>query len=160
MTKETDELNDIFPSDAYSFNQQTSRLIELFRSGPPDFAATEELIRLGANINERGNTYSINPLAEILGGYWQSGINSENNKECEYCENSFAKCPTCRFNINPEAGKNMLRIIRFFLDHGFDVSKDSGKYGAACLYELKTSSFDDNIIEATKLIKNMTIHAT
>ena len=45
----------------------------------------------------------------------------------------------------------MIEIIRFFLDHGFDLDKNDGKYGAQCLHALIFSSHDRHMIDATKL---------
>ena len=46
----------------------------------------------------------------------------------------------------------MCAIIRFFIDHGFDVNKCDGCFGAQCLWALTLSTFDRYMIEATKLL--------
>ena len=46
----------------------------------------------------------------------------------------------------------MIKVIQFFLDHGFDVNRNDGKHGAQCLNALTLSSFDRYMIEATKLL--------
>lgn len=119
----------------YGYGEQGDALVRLFRSGSPDFPAAEELIRQGADINAIGNDDDENMLSEILGGYWESEGDGQN----------------CR-NLNPRLGYHMCQVIRFFLDHGFDVNKRDGCFGAQCLYALTLSSFDRHMIEATKLL--------
>lgn len=56
----------------YGYGDLGNKLIELFRSGAPDFDAAEDLIRQGADINAIGKDDDENILSEILGGYWWS----------------------------------------------------------------------------------------
>ena len=46
----------------------------------------------------------------------------------------------------------MCAIIRFFLDHGFDVNKCDGCFGTQCLWALTPSTYDRYMIEATKIL--------
>ncbi len=133
-------------------------LIGLFGSGIPDFEAAEKLIQQGADVNDQGDYKDENVLSEILGGYWQAGINYS-CEECKKCINEFAgdgasydSCPACEHFLIPNVGASMIQIIRFFLDHGFDVTRNEGKHGAQCLIAIVLSSFDRGIIEATKML--------
>lgn len=116
------------------FGKLEKKLINLLRSGEPDFDAAERLIAQGADVNAVPNDSCENVLSAILHGY------------------------------GARAGYNMCRIIQFFLGHGFDVNKSDGCYGAQCLYALTFSTSDRYIIEATKILldagaKNRTISA-
>lgn len=136
----------------YGYGDLGNQLIELFRAGAPDFDAAEELIRQGADINAIGNDDCENTLSEILSGYWWSNYG---DTICEGCDNCYKTlCDNCERNpnLNPSLGASMCAVIRFFLDHGFDVSKRDGCFGAQCLWALTLSTFDRYMIEATKLL--------
>ena len=139
----------------YGYTPISYELIKLFQSGVPDFAAAEKLIQQGADVNDQGDDKDENVLSEILGGYWQAGIDL-NHEECRNCWNQFGisydRCPSCEHFLIPNVGVSMIQIIKFFLDHGFDVTRNEGKHGAQCLREIALSSFDRGIIEATKLL--------
>lgn len=149
----------------YGYGDLGNKLIELFRSGAPDFDAAEELIRQGADINAVGNRNSENVLSEILNGYWWSEHGNTSSDACDTCAEDH--CDDCEYNrnLNPELGPSMCAIVRFFLDHGFDVHQCDGCFGAQCLWALTLSTFDRYMIEATKLLldagaKNRTISPT
>ncbi len=147
----------------YGYGDLENKLIELFRSGAPDFDAAEELIRQGADLNAIGKDNYENILSEILTGYWWSIHADGLNEPCYICEK--LNCDGCEHNLNPNLGLSMCAIIRFFLDHGFDVNKNDGCYGAQCLCALTLSTFDRYMIEATKLLfdagaKNRTLSPT
>ncbi len=142
----------------YGYTPLSYELLHLFRSGIPDFEAAEKLIQQGADVNDQGDDKDDNVLSEILWGYWQSGIDYS-REECKKCSNEFAgdgasydSCPSCEHFLIPNVGASMLQIIKFFLDHGFDVTRNEGKYGAQCLRAVVLSSFDRGIIEATKML--------
>ena len=146
----------------YGYGELGNKLISLFRSGAPDFDAAEKLIRQGADINAVGKNCSKNILSEILSGYWWTEHGDTVCEVCDCCEEDH--CGDCEHNrsLNPNLGPSMCAIIRFFLDHGFDVNKCDGCFGAQCLWELTLSTFDRYMIEATKLLfdagaKNRTI---
>lgn len=137
----------------YGYGELENRLIELFRSGAPDFDAAEKLIRQGADVNATGKNPDENILSEILQGYWWSKYGDDMPTECDDCENEI--CEQCQYNKadkNPELGKSMCQVIRFFLSQGFDVNKFDGCYGAQCLYALTLSTFDRYFLEATKIL--------
>lgn len=136
----------------YGYGDLGNKLIELFRSGAPDFDAAEDLIRQGADINALGNNDEENILSEILGAYWYSANGDSICYDCDGSDES--RCYDCEQsrNLNPNLGASMCAIIRFFLDHGFDVNKRDGCFGAQCLQGLTCSTFDRYMIEATKLL--------
>lgn len=124
----------------HGFGELENRLIDLFRSGAPDFEAAEELIRSGADVNAIGKDDDENALSSILDSLWYSEHDDTihgtgNKREEDYC-----------------SGAAMCAVIRFFLDHGFDVNKCDGCFGAQCLWALTLSTFDRYMIEATKLL--------
>lgn len=135
----------------YGYGCLEDKLIALFRSGKPDFETADELIRLGADMNAEGKDDDENILSEILSGYWWSETGDEfcedDDCEKENCEG----CPQKK-NLNPNCGEAMLEVIKYFLEHGFDVNKKDGRYGAQCLWSLTLSVFDRHIIDATKLL--------
>jgi len=138
----------------YGYDDLGNQLLKLFWSGAPDFAAAEELIRQGADVNVLGKHDDENILSEILMGYWQTAFGDSFVDDCEP-----------GLNLNPNPGPAMCAIIRFFLEHGFDVNKCDGCYGAQCLSALALSTFDRYIIEATKILldagaKNRTVSPT
>lgn len=138
----------------YEYGVLGEKMIELFSKGAPDFEAAEELIKQGADLNAEGNDDEENILSEILWAYWMSAHENIISDDCE-----------TNHNLNPYLGPSMCEIIRFFLAHGFDVTKNDGCYGAQCLYALTLSTFDRYMIEATKILldagaKNRTISLT
>lgn len=136
----------------YGYGDLENKLIELFRSGAPDFDTAGELIRQGADINAIGKYDDENILSEILSGYWWSNYG---DTICEGCDNCYKTlCDNCKRNpnLNPNLGPSMCAVIRFFLNHGFDVTKRDGCFGAQCLWALTLSTFDRYMIEATKLL--------
>lgn len=139
------------------YGEFENKLIDLLRSGAPDLNAAEELIRQGADLNAIGKNDDENILSEILIGYWETEDGDTNSDSCDDSEHD----P----DLDPDLGASMCAIIRFFLDHGFDVDKRDGCFGAQCLYSLTLSTFDRYMIEATKLLfdagaKNRTISPT
>mgnify|MGYP004645764883 FL=1 len=137
---------------AYGYGELEDKLIELFRSGAPDFEAAEELIRQGADVNAVGKDDGENILSEILIGYECSEHGDITGDVCGHCDAN--RCNGCEHSRNPDSGASMCAIIRFFLRHGFDVNKRDGCFGAQCLYALTLSTFDRYMIEATTLLLN------
>lgn len=138
--------------NTYGYKPLSYELITLLRSGAPDFAAAEDLIRRGADVNDQGDDKGENVLSEILMGYWQSGTDDMAQEECWNCELSRNECAACEHNLNPNVGESMIKVIRFFLNHGFDVNRNDGRHGAQALNSLTLSSFDRYMIDATKML--------
>lgn len=130
----------------HGFGELGNRLIDLFRSGAPDFEKAEELIAQGADVNSIGSDDGASILSEILEGYWYSEYGDE--YEDLYYSDEIERSKS----LNPDLGISMCKIIEFFLAHGFDVSKQGGRFGAHCLWSLTLSTFDRYIIDATKLL--------
>ncbi len=126
--------------NTYGYTPLSYALIELFESGIVDFAAAEKLIQQGADVNDQGDDKGDNVLSEILRDYLPSE-NDWTQEECRSCNNHYE-----------HTGTSAIQIIQFFLDHGFDVTRNEGKYGAQCLSALTFSSFEREIIGATKLL--------
>lgn len=129
-----------------------NEIVELFQKGTPDFIRAEEIIQKGADLNASGKDPQENMLSEILSGYWDSAFLDTPDDACENCETEH--CDQCEYhpNLNPNVGESMCAIIQFFLDHGFDVQKNDGCYGAQCLNALTLSSFDKYMIQAAKIL--------
>lgn len=136
----------------YGYKPLSYKLIPLFRSGAPDFAAAEELIRCGADVNDQGDDKGQNVLSEILEGYWRSCAADMALEGCWDCHEDYEWCRGCPKSLNPDAGAAMLEVIRFFLSHGFDVNHNEGRHGAQCMYSLYLSTFDNRMIPALKLL--------
>ena len=126
----------------HGFNELGNRMVSLLHYGPPDFDAAEELIRLGCDLNAAGRSDSDNMLSEILKGYRYDAFIRHGSDPLDAGQQIREQ----------EAGPAMCSVIRFFLDHGFDVSKQDGCYGAQCLWALVLSTGDRYIIDATKLL--------
>ena len=119
----------------HGFGPLENKLISLLTmSGPPDFETADELLRLGANLNAEGREDDENVLSEVLCGY--------------HC---YQNCDGHEVD-EATAGEYMIKVIQYFLDHGFDVNRNNGRYGAQCLYSLVLSVQSRAVIEAAKLL--------
>ena len=119
-------------------------LIKLLSQGPPDFAGAEKLIHQGADVNDQGEDKEENVLSRIMFDY-----TPPKQEKCDNCDED--DCDICEHNPNASNGENILRIIKFFLDHGFDVNHNEGDYGRRC-FESLAFVYDRSMIEATKLL--------
>lgn len=131
----------------YGYGALENKLIELFLSGTPDFELAEELLQRGADVNAIGSDDSNNILSEILSDYTytyqdHSPPTDQADSPSDYSQSICA----------PGPGPSLCDLIRFFLNHGFDVTKHDGCFGAQCLWALVLSTFDRDMIEATKLL--------
>lgn len=134
------------------FGRLGSQLIALFHTGTPDCEAAEELIRQGADLNEAAQNGDENILSEILCGYWSSAYDDPLSDDRDDCMEECGEDCEHRRHLNLNPGPAMCSIIRFFLDHGFDVTKQDGCFGAQCLSALTLSTFDRAMIKATKIL--------
>ena len=110
----------------YGYGERELRLLEACRAFPPNFDTINAIIDEGANLNAKNEGDGENNLlSDIILNYGdQLGMN----------------------------GVRLPEIVKLFLERGFDVSLDEGRYGAMCLINLLHSSDDDYIIEAAKLL--------
>ena len=140
--------------NTFGYKPLSYELIKLFRSGAPDFAAAEELIRQGADVNDQGDDKSCNVLSEIILYYHFSSSADQMQEVCKNCHSRLLerRCQGCEHNLNPNLGESMIKVIQFFLDHGFNVDLNEGRHGAQCLYSLYLSCFDRYMIDATKML--------
>lgn len=134
---------------SYGYGALEDELIALFQTAAPDFQMAEELVARGADVNATSDDdiYE-NMLSEILMGYW----NVEQCSDPDACTGD--DCENCASHKNaPEPiGETMMKIIHFFLNHGFDVTKNDGRFGAQCLSALVLSTFDQYILAAARLL--------
>ncbi|MBD5100939.1 MAG: hypothetical protein HDT29_06815 [Clostridiales bacterium] len=122
----------------YGYDELSNKLIELFYTCNPDYKTAEELIKQGADVNAIGKNDDENILSTILSNFGLLG--NDDNVENENGVSTVS------------LGVTMCDVIRFFLNHGFDVTKCDGRFGAQCLYELTLSTCDKYMIEATKIL--------
>ena len=115
---------DVPENTSYGYGDLEDKLIGCFKDGSQDFETANELLLQGADLNTDGPDEEKNILSEIIMGY-----------------------PL-------DHGQDMLNVIRWFLDNGFDVNRHYGKSGARCLWSLTLSTYDSYIIEATKILFN------
>ena len=135
-----------------AFGPLEEQLVALFRAGAPDLPAAEALLLQGADINASGMDEDESILSEILFAYGATQrIHSESDDSpCSECER--VSCSGCVHNQNPEPGRSMCEVIRFFLSHGFDVHKNNGRFGKECLFNLTLSTYDKYMPEAIKIL--------
>ncbi len=136
-------------SHEYGYGVLEDQLIDLFCcSGSPHFEAAEALIARGADLNAVSpQTSDENVLSEILQGYWYTEDPVDFSPE-EIDLDADAALAAQR----ERRGEAMIQIIQFFLDHGFDVHKNNGKFGAQCLYAIVLSTFSPQMLTAAKLL--------
>ncbi len=128
--------------ETYGYQPLSYELTELFSSIPPDYAAAEELIRKGANINDYSSRLDENLLSDVLYDFCDKNRNLAEDEE-------IFSPPSAR---ESEIGEALLQTIQFFLDHGFNLSRDNGRFGAMCLNALKFATSDRYLVKATKLL--------
>lgn len=136
-------------AEGYTFGELEDRIVDLMCVEEPDYVAVEELLKQGADINATNADGDESILSEIFEyGEWGNRF-----KDDQY-ENLQIKNYTVKEykQTDPQYGNTMCEIIKFFLAHGFDVTKKGGCLGAIVLYDLALSSFDRYMIDATKLL--------
>lgn len=136
----------------YGYGDLGNKLVELFQSEKIDFDAAEDLIRQGADVNTIGKDGNENILSVVIENLCTSGSDDAASEACNNCERD--DCTGCEHSCDSRQnpGRFMCAVIRFFLDHGFDVNQCDGCFGAQCLEALTLSTFDRYMIEATKLL--------
>ena len=107
----------------------TRKLYDVAREYPPDFDKMEELLKAGADINGMADEYD-SILSAVISGY---AMGSEVARD------------------EDDVGKAMLKLIRFFLDHGFDVHRNNDMYGSDCVSSLVTATYDVYSLKALRL---------
>lgn len=111
----------------------------------------EQLLDAGIDINSLSNDpeESKSILANLIEEYsfnFGCDLSSEKYEECEK-EN----CEGCEHDCSLYHGEALHELIRFFIDHGFDVQR----FGAECLFELCFSTYDNWVLlNAELLIEN------
>ena len=104
---------------------------------PLNVKQLEQLLDAGADINSLSNDpdepKSI--LANVIEEYsfnFRCDLRFEGSGECEK-----ERCEGCEHDRSLCHGEALHELIRFFIDHGFDVQR----FGAECLYELCFSTY-------------------
>jgi hypothetical protein len=112
----------------YEYGKLEDQLILEARKPSPDFQRLSRLIALGADVNRMSpeSPYD-NILSEIILGYG-------------------------RERTPYHSGRYLPKIIRFFLDHGFDVQERQGRFGGECLRNLCHSADDVYLIECARML--------
>ena len=104
----------------YTYGKYEDELLVLMSEGDADFKKANQLIALGADVNASNICSDENLLSNIIlefGVYHKKGI-----------------------------GQKLEQIINYFLENGFDVNRDDGRYGISCLNALEWSTFDQYTI--------------
>ncbi len=117
--------------DTYGYQKLSYELYDLFTSPAPDFEKAEDLIRRGADVNDQGDDKEENILSDILYDFYPP---EDENDQYE------------------EFGNNLVKLIQFFLNHGYDVTRQDGLYGAQCLNALPLKAYNKYLLDAMKLI--------
>lgn len=119
----------------YGFGEINNLLFSALIEYPPNFLKAEALIENGANIHAVcSSDEDENMLAQIILGY-------------PHVEFPDSEPPTNEYD-----GRYLPSIIQFFLNHGFDVSREKHRFGADCLRNLTWSSYDRYILDGAKLL--------
>lgn len=115
---------------------------------PPDYSGARKLLEMGADIhyvNELGETL----LEDIIKGY----PDMKAMNPCMVCD-EYDDCEdrSCEKRKQEYDSAYLPAVVRFFLENGYDVTKDGGRFGASGLQALCWSSMDKNILEAAKVL--------
>lgn len=115
------------------FGKLENELIELCHQCPPDLKAIQAKIAEGADINAHdGEQYAKSSLlAEVI------------------CNFGYSELPQ---NVQPYSCEYLPAVIKIFLDAGFDVQLDEGRYGAMALGDLIFCYTDKYIFDAATLL--------
>lgn len=115
---------------------------------PPDLAGARALLDKGADIHHV-NSFGEPLLAEIIMGY---PLDKAMNP-CTICnEHDACEVRNCEKTKKAYDSEYLPAVVRFFLENGYDVTRDGGKFGAEALEALCWSSSDKLILEAAKLL--------
>ena len=133
-----------------AYSELENSLLNESRKIPPDFLRMKQLIDDGADINAAD--YDETLLSELMLGYPNE---EELPNECNGCNTEIkgSDCDDCSI-CNPQnlEGRFLPELVRFFLDNGYDVTRDNGAHGGKALKNLSWSSYDEYIIDAAKLL--------
>lgn len=132
------------------FTEKERRFLDISQRLPIDYAALEALLKEGVDINAENPEE--NEDVSLLGGaiswfgafaYCEFDGEAHCEEECDAC----AHYQPDRF----ETGKELLKLVRFYIRNGFDVEK----YGDECLSNLCYSTGDKWILPiAEELLDN------
>ncbi len=138
-----------FDLSAYSYSDIGDKIINACSDYPPDFKKITDLLNTGFDLNTLSpHGYNDNMLSDIIDSY--PSTRELRYVYCESCRE--ASCEDCDLNYPEADGRYLPYIVKLFLEHGFDCSKDNGKAGAQCLANLISSSSDKYILDAAKLL--------
>lgn len=99
----------------------------------PDFGKMESLVNAGADVNAYNEDWDQALLATVISYHARDNEKGELNESL----------------AEPDS---LLKVIRFFLDHGFVVSRDEYRYGAQCMGCVNYCHYPPNMIPAVKML--------
>lgn len=134
----------------YSYGEIGDKIIDLCADYPPDFGKIIELMETGFDLNTLCDAegYYENMLAKVFYGY--PDIIGFREDVCEKCIDE--SCEGCSLNYPEADGRYLPHIVKLFLEHGFDCSRNNGRMGSVCLSYFIWSSRDKYILEAAKIL--------
>lgn len=134
----------------YYFGEIENQIRDACNEYPPDFEKIERLMEQCEDLSIVSREDSKdNMLSNIILWYPEIG---ELRVHCENCTDK--SCDGCPLNYPDYDGRYLPQIVKLFLKHGFDVTRDNGLVGRMCLGNLTFSSRDTYVIEAEKLLLN------
>ena len=132
----------------YYFGEVENQIRDACNEYPPDF---EKIERLMEECEDLSITSREDPKDNLLSNIilWYPEI-GELRVHYENCTDE--SCDGCSLNYPDYDGRYLPQIVKLFLKHGFDVTRDNGLVGRMCLYSLTFASNDVYMIEAEKLL--------
>lgn len=112
-----------------SFGPLETQLQEAAGAYPPDFETMERLLGEGADINACTDEETL--LSEVICGYPEMAGGEE---------------------VEQRDGRYLPEVVRFFVEHGYEVRRRDGAHGGQALMALSWASYDRYILDAAKIL--------
>ena len=126
------------------------RLIDVCRDHPGDKERIRGLLLQGADLYAASQTDpKKRVLAEILGG-WRADRTPELSIDGERGEDDL--CAAHGLRDETASGRQMVELLRFFIDNGAFPAKDGGQAALDCIYTLIYDVHDRYMFDAFKLL--------
>lgn len=121
-------------------NDKEREFITLFRYHNLRFEEAERLLQTGAlDINMYDFENDEELLSEALWEYQYS-------IECDECDGRLI------YKDREEAGKELLQIVEFFLEHGYDPGKYNGRLGGMAVWQLAHMPINHCMLKAAEML--------